>query len=375
MKSRIKHKILLTIGFSMTSIGIANAANLPLFTGTDCTNLSGQWNPAAVGSGVLGTCTLPAGFTVPAGDTLDIGPDVILDANGRDLTINGTVNIYDKGTLRASGNGIITNNGTVYLDNQADLIVSRAWFSNRGTIRAEGDITNEKRSGTTTTWAFYNRGLIQLFSGGHFINKGEFIDLDMDLLSETNESVIVDLDGTFTNKRGGRANGRYFKIHGDFINEFGADFRTRLDVIISRNGHLHNSGSVHLWSTRGVVDIQAGGNLTSVFGSTIVNDGATLIVDGKLLLESATLHNYGNWRNTANYGAGTIQVGAGGLLHATRRSYFTNDTGAIIDNMGSVLLDCFVIYTKKGSVQGNAVGWSYCFDPDKFKQPPVINWP
>ncbi|MEM7276667.1 MAG: hypothetical protein AAF385_00965 [Pseudomonadota bacterium] len=374
MKLRIKHRTLLAIGLWIASIGFANAATLPLHNAGHCSNLGGNWTRAQPGSGLLGTCSLPGGYVVPAGDTLEIGPSVVLDVNARDLNIDGTVNVLDRGTLQATGNGIIRINGTLYLDNQADLVVNRAWLSNEGTILAEGDITNEKSSGTTTTWAFYNRGLIHLYSGGHFINKGEFLDLDTEKGDESSESVIVDLDGTFTNKPGGRANARRFVVHGDFVNEYGADFRTRYDVWISNGGQFDNAGSLHLWSARGRFDIQSGGNLTSVFGSTITNDGATLVVDGKLLLVSATLRNLGNWRNDPNYGPGTIQVGSGGLVHATRRTYFTNDVGAVIDNLGSVLLDCFVVYTKNGSVQGNAVSWSYCFDPG-FNQPPVISWP
>ncbi len=374
MKSKIKHKALLAIGLWISSIGFANAATLLLHNDGHCSNLGGNWNRAQPGSGLLGTCSLPGGYVVPAGDTLEIGPSVVLDANARDLNIDGTVNVLDRGTLQATRNGIIRINGTVYLDNQADLIVNQAWLRNEGTIRAEGDITNEKGSGTPITWAFQNRGLIQLFSGGHFINKGEFIDLDAEKGNENAESVIVDLGGTFSNKQGSRANARRFVIHGDFVNEYGADFRTRYDVWISHGGQFDNAGSLHLWSTRGNFEIQSGGNLTSVFGSTIVNDGAKLVVNGKLLLVSATLRNLGNFRNSSNYGPGTLEVGAGGSVHATRRTYFTNDTGAIIDNMGSVLLDCFVIYTKNGSVQGNAVSFSYCFDPG-FDQPPVINWP
>ena len=89
-----------------------------------------------------------------------------------------------------------------------------------------------------------------------------------------------------------------------------------------------------------------------------------------LRLSSATLHNI----NSSNYGSGTITIGRDGTLHALGRSNLVSDAGALINNMGSVLIECFVTFKHNGTLMGKAAGTSLCFDPG-FKDPPVINYP
>ena len=70
----------------------------------------GEKAPGGTPSGVTGTITLNADFTVPAGVTLTVPPGWTLNLNGKTLTNSGTINL---GGVPIAGTGTITGSGTV----------------------------------------------------------------------------------------------------------------------------------------------------------------------------------------------------------------------------------------------------------------------
>jgi hypothetical protein len=302
---------------------------------------------------------------------LEVGGSVDLLVDNRVLIIDGTVNLAGRSAMHATGNGIITVNGAIVMNNQSLLKLANGWLDNRGTVSSQGRIENGIGSGTTTTPGIFNAGIVRLFDGGVLENSGEFIGLSPEDFNENAESLVVDRQGKFINLSGGRVSPRRAAIHGEFINEKGAELRSRRNLYIGREGRLENRGYIRLWSAAGRLNVLRGGSLDSTSGSYISNEGATIYVNGMLRLTSATLHNIDNG---SSFGAGTINIGGAGTLHASGFSYVVSDAGATIDNMGSVLFECFAIFKNNGTLLGNAVGRSLCFDPD-FIVLPVINWP
>lgn len=342
-----------------------SAANVSIFRGPDCTNLGGVWVNAQVGSNRIGSCELPSGFTISGSDRLELGPSVdLVVSNGRRLTIDGSISLLGSSAMYAKSRGAIWVNGTMSMERHSLLALQQGWLENRGVIESEGTIENGKGSGTTTTWGIFNAGHIQLFGGGLILNEGEYADVAPAGVVPP-RSLLVDRDGRFINKPGGRMHARDALIHGEFLNESGAEMRSRQHIEVSSEGRLENRGHIVMWDNEnGRLVIQDGGVLDSTFGSHITNMGATITIGGLLRQTSATFYNATG---------GTVETYLGGLLHVLGRSYLVNNLGAAINNMGTVKVHCFATFTNNGTVSGNLIGTPQCFDPP-IKPPLAIDW-
>lgn len=342
----------------------AFAAIVPLYDRDDCFALSGMWKTTQQSGGPLDTCTLPAGFTVFSGDRLEVGPSVeLVVTNNSYLHVDGSLHLLRRSAMSATARGVIRVNGTLEMRGSTRLTLNEGSLDNRGIVRAEGKIENGKGTGTTQTWGVFNAGHIQLFSGGEVINEGEFVDVAPQISSM--KSVLVDRDAKFVNKKGARMHARDVLIHGEFVNEWGAEIASRQRVEISSIGRLENAGHILLWDREfGRLTIQNGGSLISSIGGYITNYGATVAIRGTLHQKSSTFHNTNG---------GTIETHAGSLLRVSGKSFLIHDAGATIHNMGWIKIECFSIFTNNGSLIGNFIGTPSCFQPP-IDPPPVINW-
>ncbi len=343
------------------------AATVSLIWESDCTGLGGTWGSPPANSPALGSCLLPAGYTIAAGDRLEVAARIDLAISGQMIN-EGNLSLLNDSIMRIPPHTSFLNRGTVILANKATLRLNKGSLSNEGIVRSEGTIENGLPSPTLVQWGIYNSGHIQVFDGGELINNGFYFDRDTRLTPNL-ESLLVDLGGVFINKGGSRFNPHLALIHGQLVNHAGSEMKLRRRLTVSGRGRLELAGNLIMWSEHGVLTVDEGGRFDATPGSYITNLGATLNVNGLLTVTSGTLRNEGPW---SNYGVGTITTGGGGRLHATSRAVLVNDTGARIVNNGSVLIDCFVTLVDKGTVTGNAIGRSLCFQPP-IKPPPRLD--
>lgn len=350
---------------SVLVCGALSAATLD--SDTDCDLLGGHWEPAAVGSGMLGTCEFWNSLTVPAGTTLAIGlVDALIPPN-RTVVVDGRLEMVARSVLTVD-DGNLEINGQMYIGNDAKLTLAKGSVHNNGDLLVEGDIFNGPGSGTVFAWGIFNAGLIHVIKGGNFFNDGWYFD--QSATSTAPVSLRIDSGGKFYNRRGAEFNPRAAVVYGELYSDAGSLLKLRRRLTIANMGSFENYGQIIMWSENGRLIVDEGGRFELLNGSSLSNEGSTVVVQGQLRIYFASLHNY---PAGPNYGPGRIETYSPGVLSVDVRGTLINDAGAQLANRGTVLRNCFGVVKDIGGITFNPVMNAPCFKPP-FKQAPAINW-
>ncbi|MEL7310799.1 MAG: hypothetical protein AAFN07_04770 [Pseudomonadota bacterium] len=354
----------------LTALLSAVLASPTLFAQTinaeaDCNAIGGQWD-FNVPRPQFARCALNQYYLIDRNRTLQLGIGVELEVRGNGVLHNrGRIEILN--TAQLDVQGVLSNEGTLYADNRAEIYFRRGQVNNSGRMDIEGDVflvnTARLPSGWRECW--YNSGTITLFSGGNLFNRGSCLD------GNSNGVLDVQVTGTFVNEanafyRGGNRD----SIGGVFRNERGGWAQLRN---LTLTGELDNHGDAYLTEgSRGTQEnsdsrIVENGILRIDSNSQVSIGTRRLRVDGVIEVLSGRLRD-GNRPLQIN-------VGTGGDIQLYGASTAWSPSSQIeVDNRGSIVRHCLATWYPALVHTGNPVYYRSCFTPP-FRFPGPIPLP
>jgi hypothetical protein len=287
---------------------------------------------------------------------------------------DGLVTIENLGTLSNHGGGTFTNEGMI--ENQSGGLLRNAVASPSSRFNNSGVISN---SGTLeNTNSFDNVGRVTNTSGG-LLDNGSFFNNRNGGTLENLSGGEVDNSGTLANQNGGIINNAGDLTNSDRLSNSSSE----IDNL--SGGSIVNEAGATLRNSTGTMTNHAGGSIQN-FGelttieSGVFDNGGTLSNESSALFDSygavtnqssgvfdndGMLNNRGSSRSMVPTGTvdnfGVVNNNSGGMFVTTfdtttnTGGILTNHPTALIDNAGSILIECGAVLNQNGTVMGLAI--------------------
>ncbi|MGB8799342.1 MAG: PEP-CTERM sorting domain-containing protein [Candidatus Acidiferrales bacterium] len=323
----------------------------------------------------------------PSGGTLNNGGTIAIAGNG--TLLNGgsltavTLNNGPAGTITNFGQltnglfGALNSAGTIFnggtLTNDSGTITNFGGaIDNSGTFSGSTGILNNDGTVTNFVGATYTNGL--LYNNGTFTNSGMFDSSDGNVI---NSGTLENRGNLFsvllTNNSGGAIlndAGAVLTTFGTFTNNSGAAILNAAGATLNISGTLTNAGTITNIGNiaqYGVLDIQAGGVLNNLRGSTFSQNAGQTIVDGTLnsvptvQIVLGILSGTGTINGSVNNSVGTVQPGDALGTLAINGNFTQGSRGTLLIDLGGSgpgefsVLDVSGLATLDGTLDFTAV--------------------
>ena len=333
-------------------------------------------------------CEVSGNFALGRGDTLQVLGGIVLTWRSGTFTNNGTIFVSNNAGIHLDG-GAMNNHGDLDLDNDGTLAIDNGgYLNNFGLIQSEGSIDIARSS-----QGIYSSGTIRNYSGGIITNDGRLVFYERGVLNNENggtvhnrgelyisrDSILINED-TVENQVGALVHneGEIRNDHGMLLNA--GWLENAAGVIRNDGGTIDNfgmSGFIQNWSgagrtgqienTSGMIFNRRGGVIDNGYGSIIENkNNGTIENNNNSTIQNAGTLSNNSGGNIDNFPFGMI--GNSGLIENAAAT-FHNHSNAVIDNTGTIYTWCFnAVFINDGQITGNPAN-SCTLPPFPFSLP------
>ncbi len=313
---------------SLTQV-FTNSGNLNVLAGSKLDLTSGGFANVVGGSLNGGAYTIGGTLKYNGADIAAIGSTTNLTLDGL-----GVIRNTNGGDHDALAGSLATNNGTLTLQNGANLSLTQS-FTNNGDLNV---LTGSKLDLTAGGFANVVGGSL---NGGTYTIGGTLVYNGADITAiGSTTNLTLDGSGLLRNTNGGDHNaltGTLATNNGTLTLENGADLT--LTKAFTNNGTLNVLASSTL-------DLTAGGIANLVGGSL---NGGTYTIGGELLYKGDNIRAIGSTASLTLDGSGTIVNAKGGDHDGLAGTLATNNGTLILENGADLALTHE--FTNKGNLQ------------------------